>query len=263
VAERWQLVEDLRAALVSDHLFLQYQPQHDGAGAMVGAEALLRWRHPQRGLVSPAIFIPLAEQAGLMETLGQWVLNTACGQLSRWLADEAMATALGEFSLAVNVSAHQFRSPGCVDSVARVVRHWGIAPGRLKLELTESMMVHDVDDIVAKMHAIRGLGVRFSLDDFGTGYSSLSQLKRLPLDQLKIDQSFVREVMHSTNDAAIARTVVALGQTLGLEVIAEGVETEAQRDYLRGMGCFHCQGYLFSKPIDSDIFKAYALVTNQ
>ena len=264
VAERWQLVEDLRAALVSDQqLFLQYQPQHNGAGVMVGAEALLRWRHPRRGLVSPAVFIPLAEQAGLMETLGQWVLNTACGQLAQWLADDTMASALGEFSLAVNVSAHQFRRADCVDSVARVVRHWAIAPGRLKLELTESMMVHDVDDIIAKMHAIRGLGVRFSLDDFGTGYSSLSQLKRLPLDQLKIDQSFVREVMHSTNDAAIARTVVALGQTLGLEVIAEGVETEAQRDYLRGMGCYHCQGYLFSKPLDSDKFRAYALAGKQ
>lgn len=263
VAERWLLVEDLRTALTSDQLFLQYQPQHNGAGAMVGAEALLRWRHPQRGLVSPAVFIPLAEQAGLMETLGQWVLNTACAQLAQWLADDTMAAALGDFALAVNVSAHQFSRGDCVESVARVVRHWGIAPGRLKLELTESMMVHDVDDIVAKMHAIRRLGVLFSLDDFGTGYSSLSQLKRLPLDQLKIDQSFVRELLHSTNDAAIARTVVALGQTLGLEVIAEGVETEAQRDYLRGMGCYHCQGYLFSKPLNSDQFRSYALDNKQ
>lgn len=259
VADRWQLVEDLRTALVSEQLYLQYQPQHNGLGHMVGAEALLRWQHPTRGMVSPAVFIPLAEQAGLMETLGQWVLNTACRQLAEWLADEAMAAALDGFSLAVNVSAHQFRSADCVDAVGRAVRQWGIAPGRLKLELTESMMVHDVDDIIAKMHDIRRMGVLFSLDDFGTGYSSLSQLKRLPLDQLKIDQSFVRELLHSSNDAAIARTVVALGQTLGLEVIAEGVETTDQRDYLRGMGCYHCQGYLFSKPLNSDVFKAYAL----
>lgn len=259
VAERLQMAEDLRLAMAGGQLFLQYQPQHDDTGRLIGAEALLRWRHPQRGLVSPGVFVPLAEQMGLMVPLGQWVLAAACQQLGDWLADTAMALQPGRFTLAVNVSAHQFRNLDFADSVGRVMQQWRIPPGVLKLELTESLMVHDVEDIIATMNAMRAWGVLFSLDDFGTGYSSLALLKRLPLDQLKIDQSFVRDVIDSTNDAAIARTVVALGQSLALDVIAEGVETEAQRAFLLSMGCLRYQGYLFSKPLSVEDFRAYTL----
>ena len=257
VAQRLQLAEDLRLAMSTDQLFLHYQPQHDHRGRLVGAEALLRWQHPQHGLVSPAVFIPLAEQNGLMETLGQWVLHNGCQQLRRWLDTPTLACLAQGFTLAVNVSAHQFRSPTIVADVARAISQARLPPGVLKLELTESLMLHDVEDIIAKMNAIRLQGVLFSLDDFGTGYSSLTYLKRLPLDQLKIDQSFVRDVITSTHDAAIARTVVALGQTLGLEVIAEGVETAVQRDHLLGIGCLVYQGYLFSKPLAEVDFVAY------
>jgi EAL domain-containing protein (putative c-di-GMP-specific phosphodiesterase class I) len=220
---------------------------------------LLRWRHPQRGLVSPAVFVPLAEQTGQMETLGQWVLHTACQQLQRWLSEHHLRERHPQFTLAVNISAHQFRSPNVVADVRRALSQTQLPPGVLKLELTESLMVHDVEDIIAKMTEIRQLGVLFSLDDFGTGYSSLTYLKRLPLDQLKIDQSFVRELLDSTHDAAIIRTVVALGQTLGLDVIAEGVETDAQRTQLLSMGCTRYQGYWFSKPLNAEDFLAYAL----
>ena len=258
VAKRHQMAEDLRQALSTDQLFMYYQPQHDDQGRLIGAEALLRWRHPQHGLVSPAVFIPLAEQNGLMETLGQWVLHHGCQQLRRWLVNTDLPALAQGFTLAVNVSAHQFRSATIVADVARAIEQAKLPPGVLKLELTESLMVHDVEDIIAKMSAIRPLGVLFSLDDFGTGYSSLTYLKRLPLDQLKIDQSFVRDVITSPHDAAIARTVVALGQTLGLEVIAEGVETTVQRDHLLGIGCHLYQGYLFSKPLTEVDFAIYA-----
>ncbi len=263
MAERMQLAEDLRGALAAGQLRLVYQPQHDDTGRLVGAEALLRWLHPQRGPMSPAVFIPLAEQVGLMSTLGQWVLHEACQQLRTWLNNPAMGALHQGFALAVNVSAHQFRSPDFVADVGRVLAQAGLPPRTLKLELTESLMVHDVEDIIAKMNAVRPMGVQFSLDDFGTGYSSLTYLKRLPLDQLKIDQSFVRDVQTSPNDAAIARTVLALGQTLGLDVIAEGVETEAQRAFLLDMGCHSYQGYLFSKPLESKDFQAYALACIQ
>ena len=258
-AQRLQLAEDLRLALSSNQLTLQYQPQHNHLGRLIGAEALLRWNHPTRGPVSPGVFIPLAEQVGLIGLLGQWVLSTAAHQLKAWLADDRLSALKTGFTLAVNVSAHQFRSRDFVDDVLRVLRQAELAPGVLKLELTESLMVHDVEDIISKMNALRPAGVLFSLDDFGTGYSSLTYLKRLPLDQLKIDQSFVRDVMHNSNDAGIARTVVALGQTLGLEVIAEGVETESQRLFLLDIGCECYQGYLFSKPLVSSDFKIYAL----
>ena len=260
LTERMLLADDLRKAVLADgQLFLQYQPQHDAAGGLVGAEALLRWKHPSRGMISPAVFIPLAEQVGLMETLGQWVLTTACRQLSDWLVVHRLRERHAQFVLAVNVSAHQFKNAAVATDVQRALVQVHLPAGVLKLELTESLMVHDVEDIIAKMHTIRTFGVQFSLDDFGTGYSSLTYLKRLPLDQLKIDQSFVRDLLTSTNDAAIARTVVALGQTLGLEVIAEGVETPEQREYLLGMGCQFYQGYLFSKPLNAEDFLAYSL----
>ena len=224
---------------------MHYQPVVDASGHLLGAEALVRWQHPQRGMVSPADFIPLAEQTGLILPLGRQVLAMACRQLAQW----ATAPATAAWTLAVNVSAQEFRQPDFVEQVLAALRDAAANPRLLKLELTESLLLHDVEDSILKMQALRTLGVGFSLDDFGTGYSSLSYLKRLPLDQLKIDQSFVRDVLTDPNDAAIARTVVALGTSLGLRVIAEGVETAAQRDFLQHNGCTTWQGYYFSRPL--------------
>ena len=245
VAARNALEDELRAALDEQQLVLHYQPQIGADGQVTGAEALVRWQHPQRGMVSPGEFIPLAEQTGLILPLGAWVMREACAQLLRWSQDPRTAS----LTLAVNVSAQQFRQPDAVARVSAALDRHGIDPSRLKIELTESMLVSDIEDTIAKMTALKARGVGFSLDDFGTGFSSLSYLKRLPLDQLKIDQSFVRDVLTDPNDAAIARTVVSLGQTLGLSVIAEGVETEGQRAFLAGIGCQAYQGYLFSRPV--------------
>jgi diguanylate cyclase (GGDEF)-like protein len=243
---------DLRKALVESEFLLHYQPQVDHKGQVIGAEALVRWHHPERGLVAPAEFIPLAEETGLILPLGHWVLETACRELHRWSLLPRMAA----LSLAVNVSARQFSQPDFVQEVMALVQKTGITPARLKLELTESLLLDNAEEIIAKMLALKAQGVSFSLDDFGTGYSSLSYLKRLPLDQLKIDRSFVRDVLIDPNDAAIARTIVALGQSLGLSVIAEGVETEAQRDFLAANGCLAYQGYLFGRPLPVDDFQA-------
>ncbi|MFZ2853005.1 MAG: EAL domain-containing protein [Rhodocyclaceae bacterium] len=254
VSARAALEADLRDAVHHDQFLLHYQAQVSGTHDITGAEALVRWRHPLRGLVSPAEFIPIAEETGLILPLGQWVMETACSQLARWATQPDMA----HLTLAVNVSARQFRQPAFVDQVLALLERTGARPQRLKLELTESLLVANVEDIVAKMRALKEKGVGFSLDDFGTGYSSLSYLKRLPLDQLKIDQSFVRDILDDPDDAAIARTVVALAESLGLSVIAEGVETEAQRSFLAGQGCHAYQGYLFSRPLPIDDFEALA-----
>jgi diguanylate cyclase (GGDEF)-like protein len=245
VEARAALEVDLRQALATQAFALHYQPQVGPADEVIGAEALLRWQHPQRGAVSPGEFIPVAEQSGLILDLGQWVLDTACAQLRRWADDPRSAP----LTLAVNVSVHQFRQADFVARVLGALERAGANPRRLKLEITESMLAQDLEDIVEKMVALKAQGVGFSLDDFGTGYSSLSYLKRLPLDQLKIDQSFVRDVLTDPNDAAIARTIVALGQSLGLSVIAEGVETWGQRAFLASHGCTLCQGYLISRPL--------------
>jgi len=215
---------------------------------------LLRWKHPQRGMVSPAEFIPLAEETGLILRLGHWVLETACRQLVQW----AGQAHLSHLTVAVNVSVHQFRQADFVDQVLAVLADTGANPQRLKLELTESLLVDNVEEIIEKMAALKAWGIGFALDDFGTGYSSLSYLKRLPLDQLKIDQSFVRDVLMDPNDAAIARTIVALANSLGLGVIAEGVETVAQRDFLARHGCHAYQGYLYSRPLPLAEFEALA-----
>ena len=254
VKERAALEDDLRHALARQQLLLHYQPQVVDEGRLTGAEVLVRWQHPQRGMVSPADFIPLAEDTGLILPLGHWVLKTACTQLAIWAARPEMAY----LTLAVNISAHQFNQDDFVEQVLAVLHSTGANPQRLKLELTESLLVHNVEAIIEKMFSLRAKGVGFSLDDFGTGYSSLSYLKRLPLDQLKIDQSFVRDVLIDPNDAAIARTVVALAQSLGLGVIAEGVETEAQRDFLASAGCHAYQGYFFSRPLALDAFEKFA-----
>ena len=242
---------DLRKGITEDQFILHYQAQLDIAGRVIGAEALVRWQHPERGLIPPTDFIPLAEETGLILPIGQRVLEIACRQLVEWSKRAETAT----LTLAVNVSARQLSLPNFVEQVLAVIDHTGARPERLKLELTESLFLENAEDVITKMMALKARGVGFALDDFGTGYSSLSYLKRLPLDQLKIDQSFVREVLTNSNDAAIARIVVALGQSLGLAVIAEGVETEAQRDFLSSIGCNAFQGYLFGQPRPADLLK--------
>lgn len=253
VNARNALEADFRTGLVEGQFLLHYQPQVHADGRVIGAEALVRWKHPRHGMISPGEFIPMAEQTGLILPLGDWVLKQACMQLSAWSHNPATSA----LQLAVNVSARQFRQPDFVAQVLSIVDRCGIEPSRLKLELTESMLVNDVDDIIGKMSALKERGVSFSLDDFGTGFSSLSYLKRLPLDQLKIDQAFVRDLQTNPNDAAIASTVVSLGQNLGLEVIAEGVETEGQRNFLTTIGCHRFQGYLFSKPVPIADFEGF------
>ncbi|CAM8646023.1 GGDEF domain [Comamonadaceae bacterium] len=245
VAERTAMESDLRAGLKRGELTLYYQPVVDAVSHVVGAEALLRWKHPVRGMVSPMQFVPLAEQTGLIIPLGEWVLQTACMQLAAWARRPESA----HLTVAVNVSARQFRSPEFVVQVQSALEQSGADPRLLKLELTESLLLTDSQEAILKMSTLRSLGVRFALDDFGTGYSSLSYLKLLPLQQLKIDQSFVRDVLTDANDAAIASTVLALGRSLGFDVVAEGVETEGQRQFLLNQGCVFFQGYLFGRPV--------------
>ena len=251
VSVRAALEADLREAVLKNWFVLYFQAQVDGSGCLTGCEALLRWPHPERGMISPAEFIPLAEDTGLILTLGRWVLETACKQLTAWSVQPAMA----HLTIAVNVSARQFRHDDFVDQVLEVLERTGANPLRLKLELTESLLVDNVEGVIAKMTVLKASGVGFSLDDFGTGYSSLSYLKRLPLDQLKIDQGFVRDILADPNDAAIAKMVIALAESMGLSVIAEGVETEEQRDFLARQGCHAYQGYLFGRPVPLEAFE--------
>lgn len=241
---------ELRKALESQQFELYYQIQVDDQGQPLGAEALIRWCHPERGMVSPFNFIPLAEETGLILPLGQWVLDAACAQLKIWQQDLITR----DLVLAVNVSAKQFLQPDFVQEVqATVVRH-GIDPAGLKLELTESLLVDNIKHIIATMTVLREFGIKFSLDDFGTGYSSLQYLKNLPLTQLKIDQSFVRDIATDYSDRAIVLTIITMAHSLGLDVIAEGVETEEQREFLMNKGCMSYQGYLFSKPLPIKAF---------
>ena len=245
----------MRLALDRGEFSLVYQPQIDArTGCMVGVEALIRWSSPDLGPISPVQFIPIAEETGLIVQLGNWVLETACAQLTEWAQKPDMAI----LTIAVNVSARQFRAESFVDDVLNVLKLTGANPKRLKLELTESLLVSNVEDVIKKMNALKAVGLGFSLDDFGTGYSSLSYLKRLPLDQLKIDQGFIRDVLVDPDDAAIAKMVVALADTMGLAVIAEGVEMEAQRDFLARHGCHSYQGYLFGRPMPVTEFEHWA-----
>lgn len=248
VNDRVALVADLREAIQQQQFLLHFQPQVNMNGNMIGAEALLRWSHPQKGMVPPDEFIHLAEESGLIITIGNWVLESACELLVRW-ADDARTENL---SISVNVSARQLYQDDFVDQVLSTIKTTGANPQRLKLELTESLLVSDIDKTIVKMEGLKDAGVGFSLDDFGTGYSSLAYLKQLPLDLLKIDQSFVRDLLVDPNDAAIATMIIALSETLGLPVIAEGVETKEQLDCLIEMGCKAYQGYLFSHPLAQD-----------
>jgi EAL domain-containing protein (putative c-di-GMP-specific phosphodiesterase class I) len=244
VEQRSALEAALRLGLLRREICLHYQPIVNAERRLIGVEALARWNHPERGLVMPVEFIPLAESSGLILQLGAQMLRQACVQLKDWAQIEATQ----HLTLAVNVSARQFREHDFVSLVSDALKSTQANPARLKLELTESLLLNDVQDVVAKMHELKRLGVGFSLDDFGTGYSSLSYLKSLPLDQLKIDKSFVRDVLIDPSDAAIAISILTLAHALNLSVVAEGVETEGQLQFLLRNGCREFQGYLFGKP---------------
>ncbi|MBX9914875.1 MAG: EAL domain-containing protein [Pseudomonadaceae bacterium] len=253
INQRAAMQGELQKAVAEQQFVLHYQMQCEQSGHVVGAEVLIRWLHPERGLIPPNDFIALVEESGLILPIGHWVLSTACAQLARW----ALQVETAGLSLAVNVSAKQFALPTFVEEVKAQLEHTGIDPARLKLELTESLLLDNCEESIAKMLELKALGVGFSMDDFGTGYSSLSYLKRLPLDQLKIDRSFVRDVFADANDAVIAKTIIVLGQSLGLQVIAEGVETCEQLAFLVAAGCPLFQGYLFSKPLPLADFEAF------
>jgi len=248
------LEEDLREAILKKQFLVYYQAQVDGKGEITGVEALLRWPHPVRGWVAPCEFIAKAEKTGLILPLGLWVLETACTQLVRW----ALRAGAERWTIAVNVTARQFHQADFVEQVLEVIARTGAHSNRLRLELTESVLIADVESVISKMITLKEQGVSFSLDDFGTGYSSLSSLKRLPLDELKIGQNFVRDILVDPDDAAIAGMVVALTESMGLTVIAEGVETEAQRDFLAGLGCHNYQGFLFSEALPVQAFERLA-----
>ena len=253
VESRASIEADLRHAIPNQQLRLMYQIQVDSQLRPIGAEVLVRWLHPKRGLVSPMQFIPIAEESALILDIGSWVLTVACQQLAIWASSEKTR----QLTLAVNVSAQQFRQPDFVEMLAAMLEQYQVQAARLKLELTESVVLNDVDDVVSKMHAIRNLGVHLSMDDFGTGYSSLSYLKQLPLNQIKIDQSFVRDIISDPNDAVMVKTIIDLANNFRLHVIAEGVEDQAQLDFLKLHGCMAFQGYLFSKPIPIDQFMQF------
>lgn len=246
VNERAQMEADLRQALADQAFYLEYQPQVDSKGHINGVEALLRWRHPTRGVVPPATFIPLAEELDLIGQIGKWLLEEACRQLVRW-----SEPATRHLEISVNVSARQFRHPSFVEQASDILLRTGVDPARLKIEITESMLISDVDATREKMRALKAAGVRFALDDFGTGFSSLACLQELPLDELKIDQSFVQHVMTSAKHAAITRSIIALAGKLGLAVIAEGVETDEQRQFLADEGCTSFQGFLYHPPVSA------------
>jgi diguanylate cyclase (GGDEF)-like protein len=239
--------EDLRHAVERGEFYLEYQPQIEmGSGRVTGVEALIRWQHPEQGLVAPVQFIPLAEETGLIVPIGEWVLRTACFQTKAW-----QDAGLPAFSVSVNVSARQFKERTLIEQIARALRDSGLEARFLELELTESMVMEDLERALQSMQALRAMGVQFSIDDFGTGYSSLSALKRFPIARLKIDRAFVRDIPGDEEDKAIAKAIISLGHELNLKVIAEGVETEEQLEFLRTHGCDEMQGYLFSPPVSA------------
>ncbi len=249
---RTSIEVEMRKALENHEFHLHYQIQVDSSRRPIGAEALIRWIHPERGLISPAQFIPLAEESGRILSIGCWVLDTACAQLLAWEKNELTRNLI----LSINVSAKQIHQANFVAEVQATIQRHDINPKLLKLELTESMLLEKIEATIATMNVLKEIGVRISLDDFGTGYSSLQYLKRLPLYQLKIDQSFVRDIALDENDKAIVRTIIAMAQSLNLDVIAEGVETDEQQQFLESAGCNHYQGYLFGKPVPIEQFEA-------
>jgi len=249
---RSALENELRNAIRLNQFFLHYQVQVDHMQRPFGAEALIRWANPERNLMLPAEFIPVAEETGLILNIGHWVLDTACAQLSEWAREETTR----DLVLSVNVSAKQFRQPDFAAQIKATLQRHGVNPARLKLEITESILLNDIENIIPIMDDINSIGVRFSLDDFGTGYSSLQHLKRWSLDQLKINQSFFRELTDDGNNKSIIHTIIAMAQSLNLDIIAEGVETEEQREFLENTGCVRYQGYLFGKPVPISQFNS-------
>lgn len=251
VTARAEIEAGLREACENNDLVLHYQPQVDYQNNIIGAEVLLRWQHTSRGLIYPGEFVSISEETGIILQIGQWVLEKACTQLTKWASQPQFA----RLTIAVNVSPKQLHHPDFVAQIKSIIERTGANPRLLKLELTESLMISNVEETIEKMNQLKDIGVGFSLDDFGTGYSSLSYLKRLPLDQLKIDRGFIREIVHNANDAAIAKMVIALGESLGLDVIAEGVEEEDQREFLASQGCLMYQGYLCGRPVPIQQFE--------
>ena len=256
---RTKLESDLRLAMAEDQFVLHYQKRVSSTGQVTGAEALLRWMHPERGVVPPAQFIRLAEEVGLIVPIGQWVLREACRQLKAW---ESASETCG-LVISVNVSAREFEREDFVDSVNQILLDTKADASLLELEITESMLLENVEELIGKMYALRKLGISFALDDFGTGYSSLSYLKKLPLHKLKIDQGFIKDLETDKNDEAIVRTIIQIGKTLGLEIIAEGVESNSQSNMLMKHGCHNFQGYLFGKPVPIDRFESELCIPPQ
>jgi diguanylate cyclase (GGDEF)-like protein len=250
--ERLQLETDLRKAIARDELMVYYQPKVDTAsGRLLGAEALLRWQHSEYGMIPPSNFIPLAEETGLIMPIGNWVLDRVCRQIRTW-----QAAGLPSVQIAVNISAHQFRQPDLVDRVVDVLATHRIEPALVELELTESAVMRNPEVAINTLMQLHAQGVRLAVDDFGTGYSSLSYLKRFPLDKLKIDRSFVQDLDTNTASAEIVGAIIAMAHTLGLSVVAEGVETADQLDKLSGLGCDEIQGFYYSRPVPPDTFAA-------
>jgi len=254
-----ELQSELRIAITNKELELYYQPQVDQFTHIIGAEALIRWKHPVKGFISPADFIPMAESSGLIIPIGDFVLLTACQTLVSWSKEEA----LKHINLSVNVSAKQFAEPNFVSKIIDLFTLTEANPNKLKLELTESLIISDVESTIQTMNELRDIGVRFSMDDFGTGYSSLSNIKRLPLAQLKIDQSFIRDLTEDPDDATIVKTIIAMSNTLNLEVVAEGVETIEQKEFLKQNNCLIYQGYLFSRPLPLNDFENLLSTTHE
>jgi EAL domain-containing protein (putative c-di-GMP-specific phosphodiesterase class I) len=251
--ERMVIENDLRAGLERDELRLFYQPRVDcRSGRLLGAEALVRWQHPELGLVTPARFIPIAEETGLIIPLGTWVLMEACRQQAAW-GDAGMAGIV----ISVNLSAAQLNAPDLLETIRTALLHYQINPALIELELTESLLMEHVTSTIELLNAIKGLGVSLSVDDFGTGYSSLNYLHRFPIDKLKIDQSFVSDMLDDPNDLAITKAVIGLGHTLGLRVVAEGVEKMEEMRVLSAAGCDELQGYLFGKPMPAGEFESW------
>jgi EAL domain-containing protein (putative c-di-GMP-specific phosphodiesterase class I) len=242
--QRHRLEQELREAIRGNQLVPYYQGQYDAGGKLVGVELLIRWQHPERGLLTPGDFIPVAEASGLIVELGERVVRLAVDQLVRWAAHEHTA----ELPVSVNISACHFEQPGFVERLATIVENRSLRPFALKLEITESVLAHDLAGVSQRIAALHDIGIGLSLDDFGTGYSSLAYLKRLPIHQVKIDQTFVRDLLVDDNDLGITETIITLADTLGMDVVAEGVEEEAQRDVLERLGCRVFQGFLFGRP---------------
>jgi EAL domain-containing protein (putative c-di-GMP-specific phosphodiesterase class I) len=254
IDQRLQLQSELRQAIDRNQLSLEFQPQLALAdGRVIGAEALMRWHHPTRGEIPPAQFIPLAEETGLILELSDWMLERACSCLARWQADWPWLV------LAINVSPRELRKAGFVERISSALQRYGVPAGRLELEITEGSLLEEVEQCIAAMQSLKALGVRFAIDDFGTGYSSLAYLKRLPLDRLKIDRSFVDGLARDASDLALVETILAIGRNLGLECIAEGIESEEQLAMLRQRGCELAQGYHFSRPLDEAGFQSWVL----